>query len=117
MKLQLTTDIGKLRMRAEELIDQHFNMLAHQNAHKDAAHASKRLLAKEYLRGEAPNAALMEEAMLEGMKVVEFARQISTKPDLVAVRELERRRVKKIAREGTIEQVRELIKQYEVTNV
>jgi len=93
--MKLTLDpMPVLRDHAAHKVNQHFNALAHDNLHRDHAHAHKRLHAAAIMTlDEAPSAEFKTEASLRGVSVDEFARNVLTKPNHAARRELSRQRL------------------------
>lgn len=76
-----------LKAAATKAVNEHFNTLATQNAHRSAAHAEKRRVADA---GSPYPDWFATEADLRGLSVEDFAAVIADKPDATGERELAR---------------------------
>jgi hypothetical protein len=112
MKLTLCADVDELRSRAIASVDAHFNVAAVQNTHRDLVHALKRQMAREIIEVGRPNSWIEQEAADAGADLIDYARLIVSKPDTLAERELLRRRLKARIRVGTVQEIREIMSQY-----
>jgi hypothetical protein len=82
-----------LRADAVTKVNEQFNLIASAEVHRDAAHAWKRTVAPSVIAGDEAPAEFAAEAAMLGMSTVDFAQLIASKPNLAAVRELERQRI------------------------
>ncbi|HWM82935.1 MAG TPA: hypothetical protein VNQ56_12815 [Pseudolabrys sp.] len=112
MKLTLCADVDELRSRAIAGLDAYFNSIAIQNAHRDLVHALKRQMAREIIEGGEPNPWIEQEAAEAETALVAYARLIDGRSDALAERELLRRRLKAKIRVGTVQEIREIMSQY-----
>ncbi len=79
-----------LRAAAIKKVNERYNLLASQNAHRDAAHAHKRAVAAAVLAGSEPTAEFSAEAALRNVSPLTLARDIAARPNEAAQRELAR---------------------------
>lgn len=79
-----------LRLAAVAKVNERFNYLAGQNAHRDHAHFLKRILAAQIIEGGFAPDEFAEEAALRGISVHALAQTIVSKPNEAARRELAR---------------------------
>ncbi|MGL5166623.1 MAG: hypothetical protein ACRC9K_12120 [Afipia sp.] len=84
--------MAKLRAAAAERTNSHINAMAVSDAHRDMAHRRKREIARDICDGKAGNEAFSAEAQLRGVPVLDFARSIKDRPDIIDERELHRQR-------------------------
>jgi hypothetical protein len=96
-----TADLPAMRSAASVRIDAHFNRLAGENLHRDAAHAAKRVVAAGVLSGGHATVEFKAEARLRQITLREFAALIASKPDQPAARELERQKLMRRLGEAT----------------
>ena len=106
--MKLTIDpMPVLRDHAAYRVNQHFNVLASDNLHREQAHAHKRGEAAAIIAGAAPSAEFQAEAELRGITAAELAMLVLAKPNDAAQRELRRqrllRRIAAIARPAELE--------------
>ncbi|WP_370095748.1 hypothetical protein [Bradyrhizobium yuanmingense] len=78
-----------LRLAARDKIDLHLSEQAQHRAHRELAHAAKRVAAQQLLAGE-PNTDLDFEASLRGITPLELAQVIVSKPNTLMQRENQR---------------------------
>lgn len=101
MKTLKFDPLGARRLAAEADINAHFNAVAVGRAHTDAAHRRKREEALRIAAGEIPREiSFAAEAERAGKSVADFAALILSKPDDLAAREDERRRLVEAVRQA-----------------
>ena len=92
--MKLTLDpMPVLRDHAAHRVNQHFNMLAGDNLHRDQAHAHKRGEAAAIVAGAVPSVEFQAEAELRMITAAELANRILAMPNSAARRELDRQRL------------------------
>jgi hypothetical protein len=81
-----------LRAAAVAKVNERFNYLASQNTHRDAAHAHKRTVAAAVISGAQVPVEFAAEAEMRGITPLALARDVASRPNEAAHRELDRQR-------------------------
>lgn len=85
--------MGAARAAVVVRVNDHFNVLASREVHRDQAHAAKRIVATAILAGGDAPAEFAAEAEMRGITSKSLAEDIVSKPNEAALRELARQRL------------------------